>query len=816
VRPVDKGEAGRSVVLRGKVGYRYTAGYVDNYRGIMGKNISKLFKDHGDSRSSKLPVTFQSNLVRNVSYEEYDAKYKEGTLLGTGITGCVHEVEDIATGKKFAMKTINLEKIDKAQIKELKTEIEILRQLDHPNIVRLHQVYQDDKSNTIKLVMELLTGGSLSKRKFESEDEVRRIIFQVLSACRYFHSRGVVHRDIKMDNIMFSNESKDSDVKIIDFGLGGHFLSQEMVQQERERTSRGSRVSTPSRGHKADSKVNCHSKTRSGSISDVVSPIRRLSGNASRNVSDKSLAKSRIFKTSCGTAYYMSPELCSGTKYLGDKVDMWAIGVVTYLMFANHQPFAARTEKEVFELIRRARPTFSEPIWRSVSPAAIQFIRNCLSKNAETRYSAERALSSSWMRSQTELATSADLEKRVIDSLMRFQTYSALKQAALMIIAHNRSNFQSKPFNHLFLAIDANNQGHIVYEELRDFIQTRNNSVSEGKVQELFEALDQDRSGVIRYMEFLAASIETEGPITRKMCMEAFNHLDAHNTGFITRKSLQKLLGKDFTQSEIATFLAAGENEERLSKAEFMRLMADGGDGDELPGTPREQSTITLESCIETFREDSTSDTVSEAGEDTSSVFTLGEESSGVLLDEPTSKELSPHFFEGETGHNISSEPGSSADRSQVVAKKPLSISTNYGPKGEVFLEARNSSVRNLEHPLKEEEEEEILLDVSTPNSSYSCSSPQNTNEYEKENKGHGSSQAGNTFGARVTAKTKPNMFSKNMDTVAGSGDHEADGEFQEAAVGKVMCAAANEDMKDEVFVEARRSSFDRAATSQT
>uniref|UniRef100_A0A7S2S4A0 non-specific serine/threonine protein kinase n=1 Tax=Mucochytrium quahogii TaxID=96639 RepID=A0A7S2S4A0_9STRA len=144
---------------------------------------------------------FQSNLVRlDTNLDAYEENYIEGELLGEGITGCVKEVEHRKTGKKYAMKSINLDRVNKAQIKELKTEIEILKQLDHPNIVRLHEVYQN-KSN-IRIVMELLTGGDLSSRFLVDEEKIRNVVFQLVSACRYWHSRGVVHRDLKLENVL--------------------------------------------------------------------------------------------------------------------------------------------------------------------------------------------------------------------------------------------------------------------------------------------------------------------------------------------------------------------------------------------------------------------------------------------------------------------------------------------------------------------------------------------------------------------------------------------------------------------------------------
>lgn len=95
--------------------------------------------------------------------------------------------------------------------------------MDHPNIVRLEEVYESQSE--IYLVQELCLGGELFDRLDEQPDyhyteaECARLVKQMLSAVRYLHSRGIIHRDLKLENFLFSSTSKDSELKMIDFGL---------------------------------------------------------------------------------------------------------------------------------------------------------------------------------------------------------------------------------------------------------------------------------------------------------------------------------------------------------------------------------------------------------------------------------------------------------------------------------------------------------------------------------------------------------------------------------------------------------------------
>ena len=118
----------------------------------------------------------------------------------------------------FAMKSILLDQVYKPEIvEELRNEIAILRNLDHPNIVRALEVFEF--RGKISIIMEVCSGGDLYVRDPYTESEAARIITSILSAVSYMHSQAVVHRDLKFENVLFVNTSPLSEVKLIDFGL---------------------------------------------------------------------------------------------------------------------------------------------------------------------------------------------------------------------------------------------------------------------------------------------------------------------------------------------------------------------------------------------------------------------------------------------------------------------------------------------------------------------------------------------------------------------------------------------------------------------
>ena len=173
--------------------------------------------------------------------------------------------------RTFAVKTILTSRIQKDQMQELVNEITIMRKLDHPYVLKLYEVYHVKRK--LWLVTELLTGGDLSSRK-HGEYQTKNVIEQVLRALVYLHRMGVVHRDIKLENILYENNSKTATVRLIDFGLSRAF----------DRTS--------------------------------------VVGDYSR------------------TPYTLTPEAATtGRRFATDKADVWAVGVITFIMLSGEFPF---------------------------------------------------------------------------------------------------------------------------------------------------------------------------------------------------------------------------------------------------------------------------------------------------------------------------------------------------------------------------------------------------------------------------------------------------------------------------------------------
>lgn len=149
--------------------------------------------------------------------------YKFKEVLGGGHFGTVRTAYKKLDLEKhlYAVKSISKKKLSESDLQILTQEVEIISTLDHPNIIKLYETYHDEYY--FHIVMELCTGKEVFEKIIEerqiNEYKVANIIYKLLSAINYCHSKNISHRDIKPENILFETSDPDSEIKLIDFGL---------------------------------------------------------------------------------------------------------------------------------------------------------------------------------------------------------------------------------------------------------------------------------------------------------------------------------------------------------------------------------------------------------------------------------------------------------------------------------------------------------------------------------------------------------------------------------------------------------------------
>jgi len=181
-----------------------------------------------DARDST--ITNSSNQMDSVFFGGFPTDIRKkyhimDDVLGEGSFGTVRKCRLLGSNLVCALKTIDKSKLPDAT--QLRREVEILLDVDHPHIIKLYDVYETE--TTIYLVSELCSGGELYDRVVEktrskeghfSEFTAARIIRNILSAISYCHDvKNIVHRDLKPENFLLTDKTDNAQVKVIDFGL---------------------------------------------------------------------------------------------------------------------------------------------------------------------------------------------------------------------------------------------------------------------------------------------------------------------------------------------------------------------------------------------------------------------------------------------------------------------------------------------------------------------------------------------------------------------------------------------------------------------
>ena len=426
--------------------------------------------------------------------------YEVQKKIGEGAYGKIYKVRNKQSGDIRAMKQITKTKIQ--DMGKFQTEIKILSMLDHPNIVRLFEVIEDDKY--YNLLEELCTGGELLTRAQKTqlkEKEIAKIFHQIMSGVAYIHGMGIVHRDLKLENILFASEDPMSPIKIIDFGFSVFMGNYKENDKDKD-------------------------KSKDGDNTDL-----------------KKFGFKRL-KSKVGTLYYISPEIIKGN--YDEKCDIWACGVILYILLAGYPPFTGNTDKEVYNLITSLKYDFDKEHWKNVSKYAKDLIKNMLIP-AKNRYSAKQVLSCKWL----EVKLKDNLEENlnsVFDyrKVNKYKSFNKLKKAILTFIASRLSNEESTQIRNIFLNIDENKNGFISFEDFRKYV------INEYDIDDLFEneqelkngfdGVDLDHNNRIDYTEFLAANLDEKTFLKNEKLKEAFRIFDLNDNGAIKRDDIIRVL----------------------------------------------------------------------------------------------------------------------------------------------------------------------------------------------------------------------------------------------------------------------------------
>jgi len=296
-----------------------------------------------------------------------------------------------------------------------------------------------------------------------------------------------------------------------------------------------------------------------------------------------------------GAVYTMSPEISSGTGPYTTKSDVWAIGVIVWVLLAGDYPFMKKEEdlknKEKRVTLNNADYDYGIT-WRGrdITSQAKRFVAGCLRKKPENRWSAKTALAfvkETWVPGLEDKALrSSQMSLKVtprntaleinMDDIARFCECGLLKQTVLITMANTMDRAEVGDLEDLFLLLDSENTGTICMKELKDaFIKLGLPNIKDEKLQEIFSVIDHDNSGQIHYAEFLAALAESHGLVTTDRLSDAFDRIDTNGKGFITHDDLKAILGENYKEGVVENMIKEADFKKngKVDYDELLQLM---------------------------------------------------------------------------------------------------------------------------------------------------------------------------------------------------------------------------------------------------
>lgn len=416
-----------------------------------------------------------------------DYKLDPQTVLGRGSHAKVVLAHGL-DGRKYALKTLQASKSKLAPqgLAMLAEEVEISLVVDHPNIIRVHDVYETDHE-VVYVVMECCSGGQLCPYSEDGnpleELEAAHAVRQMLRAVGYLHANSIVHRDLKPENFLYDTKQAGSTLKLIDFGFA-----------------------------------------------HVWGPNERL-------------------QTCCGSLQYVSPEVLAQKGY-DEKCDIWSLGVIAHLLLTGYPPFMAETEKELRRRIRAARLNYIADAGLhpdAVDFVAHLLTRRPEDRpGAQVALYHPWLVRTNGCRdanSQSMLWVSAE----VVRPLTRYARAPRLRRAALQLMAQHLPSKDIYELSEAFLALDHENHGSILVADLQDAI--RQSSDGEHDLHDLFSFLDSVFGERLSHTDFVAATLELRPKPRTEDIQAVFRRLDSDRSGAISASDLERTLGGEFEGS---------------------------------------------------------------------------------------------------------------------------------------------------------------------------------------------------------------------------------------------------------------------------
>ena len=448
----------------------------------------KANKENPNSFDETAVINLTNNVIVGQSKSDPSKDYKKKQFLGEGSFASVYLVQNRITESIRAMKVIKKSSTTTEEDeKEIINEINILKIMDHPNILKIFEFYSNKESYSI--ITEYCSGGELFNEITENGPFNERysayVMYQILSSINYCHNMNIIHRDLKPENILIVDRNKNNfpRIKVCDFGTS------------------------------------------------------------------KMVEKGAVQRKLVGSSYYIAPEVIK--KNYNEKCDIWSCGVILYILLSGRPPFGGEDDREIMDNVKKGKYDLEGSPFNKCSKSVLDLIKKLLVMDKDKRISAQEALNHPWFKEQKakELYTQIKDEniiKKLLENLKKYKRNSVIQETALAYLVHNFPQMKDVVNScKLFNQIDINGDGKISEEELYKGLSLKiKSSTLKDDVRKIFKNLDMDNNKYIEYEEFVRAAVSKEKFMADNVLRFAFRYFDKDNSGEITFDEIEQVFKK--------------------------------------------------------------------------------------------------------------------------------------------------------------------------------------------------------------------------------------------------------------------------------
>ena len=571
-------------------------------------------KDPTLVKISQIPITSRHVIVqkRGNPFQDYEVLEK----LGEGTFGKVFKVKNKNNNCIRAMKQIDKRFLNNIDDSEVGKEIEILKKLNHPYIMKLYEYYVND--DNLFLISELCDEGDLQKKmkkigKFP-EFIVKIIMLQVFKALMYLNEKHVIHGDLKLENILVvCYENKDNDCGCTNKNKEDGFINainndcdtflhegnamdeirnhingvnKQLNDLNKKEGIYGFGTNFRFRGKKNKDKNNKNNNIINNNINNKLKlslyDEKKLNiFNYGVKLIDFGCSKiftryKKNFSDVVGTLVYCSPEVLANNYNV--ECDVWACGILMYILLSGSFPFKGKTEEEITSKILSGKFEFDKELFKDVSDEAKDLITQCLKYDVSSRISIREALNHKFFFNLSHSNKFTEDEIKRLKNIMLYNINSKFYQLVFTYLSYNFSdNKLLNELNNIYNKIDKNCDWKITKSELYNTYKIAGIPMTHEKIEKIINSMDFDRNGNVDYEEFIRMCIPKERLFTEENLENAFSLFDKDKNGFITPSEIIDIIQGDSNITEEVKNSIKEEilevSEEIIDLDEFKRLM---------------------------------------------------------------------------------------------------------------------------------------------------------------------------------------------------------------------------------------------------